>query len=857
MNSRFHIAATLLLLLAATCAKADNIDDTLNKNEKYQQGIRALTQNKHEVADKLLVSVSEQELTRPSLLRVKTRIAEARVRGKRYAGALELFSEPGLATDPQANYWQALALIGTGRAGDAEKILSEITPSSTNPYWAEATLTRTSLLQRYGDAEGAFRILTPLIESGSEPNASRARLRAAEIRLGQKQWDEVAPLLTDLDSSEKLPALQLQYLRARLDLGQGKWKESLSKFKALNTPENLASLPSDIHDGIVIGLATALRGNGDTEEAIDLLKYFIDTSPQSSNLTIAFETLYELGAFGRLYEKLNAWANSTPEQPLAGVATYFLAVTQATAVDEDTAVETLKSFQTVFADHPIAERALLHLCEIYVGRANKPRALEVLGVLEEISETQAVLDRVKYIEARANFAAREFKLAADKFTDAATLNNPAAKVATFNSAIAMLKANDLKGFQQRQQMLGDLGEVEYGSDLVLERALYAARQGAPDAVQTLDDFLSKYPDHKRRAEAHLALAYLHLLTPKIVSAHNHLEEARKAPPVPQFDEEAGYIAFWIEHVSFLHEPNEKNKKSVIASGDLFVQNYPESSRAPEILFKLGGMLFRNGSFTEAQTRFEKLALDYPTSPRAEVSLFTAGRAAMRTGAKTSLETAFRIFARVEALGGQFALTARLQRAHVRRVQMEEKEAIEILDSILAEKPEGEMLFTTLTMKGEAHFLLSSKKKSDDEEETKRTEEDKAAEELQRKLAQLELAISAYRRVADNTEASTYWLNQSLTRIGNCLESAGRPDEALLAYDRVINRPKATLKENEIEDYVWYYKAGFSAIHIYEERENWQAAINIADTLAEKDGPNAQIARERSEQLATKNFIWRE
>ena len=212
--------------------------------------------------------------------------------------------------------------------------------------------------------------------------------------------------------------------------------------------------------------------------------------------------------------------------------------------------------------------------------------------------------RIEFIEARANFSAGEFKLAADKFAAAASKDKPA--VATFNSAISALKADDLAGFELRRQTLSDLGDLELGSDLTLERALYSARKGSAGSTSDLEGFLTSFPNHPRRAEAHLALAYLHLLTPKIVSARKHLEEARKAPLVPKSSEEADYIAFWIEHVTFLHEPSEKNNKAVIAAGDQFVSSHPSSGRAPEVLFKLGGILFRDGSFPEAQTRFEKL-----------------------------------------------------------------------------------------------------------------------------------------------------------------------------------------------------------------------------------------------------------
>ena len=504
-------------------------------------------------------------------------------------------------------------------------------------------------------------------------------------------------------------------------------------------------------------------------------------------------------------------------------------------MNEDAAADNLENIRSEFADHPIAERALLRLSEIYVANANKQRALEVLADLRKISATPAVIARIDFIEARAEFAAGEFKLAADKFAEAATADRPAAAVATFNSAIAALEAGDVESLAYRQQALQDLGAKDLHADLTLERALFSARQGRrdPTAEEKLSDFLDHFPDHQRRAEAHLALAYLRLNQdePKIVSARKHLELARQAPLLPDIAEEADYTEFWIE----ITDKNNSDNQAAIAAATKFVQGHRGSERAPEVLFKLGGIFFREGSFTDARTQFERLALFYPTSSRAEIAQFTAGRAAMRTGTAASIARAVEIFKEVAERGGAFAIPARLQQALVLRTQGNEDEAIKVLSEILdKDKPEGELLFSTHIAKGEA---LSVQADSNP--------------------ASLALAIKEFDSVTRLPGISTFWLNQALTRKGNSLERAGRTDEALVAYEQVISRPRPPLGTDEIPDYVWFYKAGFAAIRIYEERKNWEAAMHIADTLAATDGPGAQAARQRSQQLETKNFIWRD
>ena len=829
MPLRTPIATIAASLALAAWTSAGPIDDRLNQNEGYRNGIAALSQNKNVVAAQSLSKVLEDEtLAKDERLRVLARIAEAHVRGGRYADALALFDEPGLAADPGAGYWRAVALMRAGRSGEAEKILAAITKQPEHPHWPEATLTRTSLLLRFGAPEEAIEILTPLVESGRQPAATRARMRAAEIRLSQGKWDEVKKLLDGFETAGP-PEAQLDYLRARLSLGRKDWAVALSQFQDLNKPEVLSALPPDMRDGAILCLATAQRKSGAMDEAIALLQTFIDEHPDSPNIAIAFDALERLGVFEKpsIDERLANWSNSESKN-LASTATYYLAIAQLAAVSEDAAAETLTKVRENFKDQPVAERALLHLSEIYIGRADKQGALGVLAELKALSSSPAVRARVDFFEAKADFAAGEFKEAAEKFEKAASTDQGAAAVASFNGAIASLKAQDLDAYNRRITMLVGEGESATAQSLQLERALYRARQELPGAGEELSKFVDQFPDHPRRAEALLALAYLQLNQGFPVAARQRVKEAREiGSGLLEIAEEADYLSFWIE-------VGDHKNAAAVEAGQRFVQNNPGSDRAPEVLFKVGGIHFRDGAFNEAQTAFERLALEYPNSPRAEIALFTAGRAAMRTGTDTSTARAIQIFQQVAELGGKFAIAAKLQEAHVYRIKVEEEKAIDILDSILRDKPTGEMLFSTLITKGETLFVLGNKE----------------PEAFGR-------AIEVFDTIAEHPGVDDYWRNQALTRKGNTLERAGRPDEALAAYEEVVRGPRKPLGEDQAPEHEWYYKAGFAAIRIYEERENWKAAMHTADTLAAMDGPEAPAARERARKLELRNFLWRD
>jgi hypothetical protein len=61
---------------------------------------------------------------------------------------------------------------------------------------------------------------------------------------------------------------------------------------------------------------------------------------------------------------------------------------------------------------------------------------------------------------------------------------------------------------------------------------------------------------------------------------------------------------------------------------------------------------------------------------------------------------------------------------------------------------------------------------------------------------------------------------------------------------------ATSDSNE-----WVFRAGFSAIEILREQKDWKPAIQIADTLARKDGARAIEASRLAEQMRLKHWVW--
>src|SRR5690606_15207256 len=108
----------------------------------------------------------------------------------------------------------------------------------------------------------------------------------------------------------------------------------------------------------------------------------------------------------------------------------------------------------------------------------------------------------------------------------------------------------------------------------------------------------------------------------------------------------------------------------------------------------------------------------------------------------------------------------------------------------------------------------------------------------------------YAELAEKAASNVNWRSLALHQKGRCLEALNRPDEALAAYYDVLQMGAAQPVE-----YFWFYKAGFDAGRLCEERKQWKSAIAIYQKLAAVEGPRAEQARALVNHLRLEHFIW--
>ena len=86
----------------------------------------------------------------------------------------------------------------------------------------------------------------------------------------------------------------------------------------------------------------------------------------------------------------------------------------------------------------------------------------------------------------------------------------------------------------------------------------------------------------------------------------------------------------------------------------------------------------------------------------------------------------------------------------------------------------------------------------------------------------------------------------------CQEKLNDPSAALATFYRILDDGSRPDRRRE---FFWFYKAGFNAARLLEEKSSWQPAAAIYQTLAFAGGPRSEEAKARLKQLRLEHYLW--
>lgn len=676
--------------------------------------------------------------------------------------------------------------------------------------------------------------------SGDAAVAKKARLLFNELELlvGRNE-----PVIQRLSHEEGGKNGEVQFLRARglLQLGETAKAEAVLRDLLV-----LPNIGSHLHDAAVVLGAEAHLSQRKADEALRMLVQFLDKAQHSDFWREAFELLnrcrLELQSGDQIPLAVANWigVDAVPER--RAHAMFWIARWLDSAGRKTEALGMTEAFLQLHPRHRNESEAMRLAMKLNGELRADARVLE-LAQQWRGRYGGGGDSLVDFITGGIFFARGDLGPALAAFRRSAETAGglPERRRALHNAAVTAVRAGELAVYQTLLSQVevagaaaGDgakrVAEGSAAASLELDRALQMAARADAAAEVEIQKFISANPEHPRWAEAQVARAELALLDvpPRVKDAAVSLQAAMQKKEISTTTRERiDYVTMWLREA-------EENLRGVAEAGLAFLKNWPASPLADEVRMKTGEAYYRLQDYPEARTQFELLARERPGSAYADSALFFAGKAAMELMTPEGLQRAIAFWGDLAEHGGPMAITARFQQALAKRREGYEKEALSIIDALLAEKAiDEEMRMQAQCQRIELQLILG------------RTD-----------AKQREGAAEAARALRDKPGLGYLWKGRTGALLTQALQDMGRDAEALEAcYDIVNAGIDAASGPANPAEFFWFYWAGFRAVTILEAQKQWEAAAKMAETLAQTAGDRAGEAKELATRIRMQHFLW--
>lgn len=865
-----------LILLAGQPALRGQEADAMPLHE--QQGNDALASELWEVAGMhYRECLADPSLGAEAKSQIAIRLAESLVRGDNPDAALELLGQSFVAKSPDATFWKAQALAAKHRFAEAVEIFSSLLAGPAAPHRAEAGLSQASLQLALGQPDAALGTLSRLIPDADSDTMVLIQLYQVEILLDLKRTAEARNAMPDGNNVPEEDQPLATFLEAQLLLEEGEPAEAQGLFQGLLNQPDGQSL--NRYHSAAIGLADAIAAQGYEEQAATSLLAFLKkestkeqpgfpvlepmfkrilrwlpskpapTDPILEGLANTVHALrnWPLRKSGEWIPPqvrpgtlpldtaqpgaIAAWPVYSPAtltSELEALSMYAYAIGLHRAGTAETLEASHRILTLLMLDHPahlLAKRALYQAARWALDDGNLDQAFSLLTTLRNTAKSPELVGEGAFLEALAAWQAGDPKRAGQLFDEAAAvLNAPEARSARLHSAIARLRAGDLKGFTLIQQTAATT-DKSLEADIELERALATAPPAS--ARKALEDFLGRFPDHSRAAEARIAAVEAALAGPTqdIEFARTQLAMLPEGTAVP-----AQRIA-----LAKLRIADLTNDPAVAAVAQSILDTYPNDPAAKEAALTLGRVQFQAGSFNAARNVLERLAATDSNPARSQVAWLLAARSAALGGTPQSKEESLNLFKNAIAAKGPLSSVATLEMGSQLIDMSRFPEAADFLGKWLNKLPEDDPLqLPGGLLLGDALFAQGSGNP-----------------------ASLAEALAVYDKLLARTKNQRALFNQLQYLRGMTLELL--PDEKVPSRKRETQAFEAyySVLETTTEPAEWEYfeKCGFKALELLEKAKRWQAAIAIAQKIASFNGPRAQVAAERARKIQLDQMVW--
>ena len=457
------------------------------------------------------------------------------------------------------------------------------------------------------------------------------------------------------------------------------------------------------------------------------------------------------------------------------------------------------------------------------------KAAHTLTILRENSNLPQERGEAAFLEAMEAYKKGETGPAAKLFEEAAKdLENENSNNARFNSLVALTM--DEKQGASSLTTIANIKDPALADDIKLERAM--AAKSSPEKTQALAEFISQNPQHPRANEARIAAAHAALdqSPPDLTRAQNSLDELAK-----QADTEQAVSPAQLAWLKLRISSAARDLPAVIANANALLTEFPADPVAGDAALLLGRAHFESRSYNDARLVLEKLAATSADPSRAQAAWLLAAQSAALVQTPQSRQEALILFKKASESDSPLASVARLEMARLMIDMNQAEEAVNLLRPWFSSLQKNDPIYQTCgLLLGDALQALS----------------------LTRPDA-LTDALGIYDLLLANTDKKSAHINRLQYLRGRILEQVpDKPDspgqneqEALRAYYSVLETSETPTEWNYFE------LCGFRALTLCEKAQRWPAAIACARKIASFNGPRADEAKQRAEQIRLKNMIW--
>jgi len=810
------IGLSCLLAVLAQFARADIAAEIAEASLPLTEGVP-------EVAVARLQTLLNKDLPDTEWRLVAEKLAEAQIAAKEPEATLVLLAGARLRELPWAKFWRAQALAGLKRWTDALPLYEDVANDRGSHFHGAAVFGTAEMLRALGKRQQALKKLNLLFHD--KEWATRAQLRAAELYVELGDAPNARSLLAEMRPTLVAERRERRVLRGRLELILQRPERAIGMFQALlKKPEGS---PHATLIAALFGIADAHVQLKTPEAGDDVIEQFIDHHASDPDLPLLFEKLDSLyrAEHKPSRNELEKWVRR-PEEPRRTFARWYLARLEVRNGRRERARQLFSDLRRSGIKSPAIAQGFLEFAQFEVDERNFDEAIAILNDARLLHPDPALLARINFLFAQANYLAKRFDTATATFEQIAHSNSPWTKTALFNASSGWLQVgNHARFLADYTELDAQGGDEEARANLRLEEALVQAAKGDRKAAGSLQQFIRDFPKNPRASEAWVGLAEVafHSSPPRIDEARKNLTRAADSKPTAAAAERADYLIIWVEESAGGNEPK------VIGLAKKFLEQHSQSPVAPEVRLKLAELYYRRQDFANAQTEFEIIAQQNPDDALAERALFFAAESAMSSMGEHSLDRAIVLFDQVVQKNGPLRWTARNEQALIERKLGKLKDALALYDEVLKSDAALPEKREALCAKGDIFFEAGATDPNS-----------------------YQRAIETYDQLASEKDGPTEWRNQALFKKGLCLEKKNDRDAALATFYEVL---EGEARPDQRRDLFWYYKAGFNASRLLEEDSKWESAAAIYDKLAAAGGSRSEEAKARLNNIRLEHFLW--